>query len=134
MTISRYLDEVRRSDDDRARLLTKDVRDIRRDGRASNSIITTWQISFEHIRKVMPTATRLSSLMSFFDRQGISERLLCNWYQQDGSVESNFEDEIHALTNYSLVKMNADGKKFEMHRLVQLSTQKWLELYDELEE
>ncbi|ORY05389.1 hypothetical protein BCR34DRAFT_633083 [Clohesyomyces aquaticus] len=134
MTISRYLDEVRRSDHDRARLLTKDVRDSRRDGRASNLIIATWQISFEHIRKAMPTAARLLSLMSFFHRQGIPERLLCNRYQRDGGEESNFEDDIHALTNYSLVKMNADGNEFEMHRLVQFSTRKWLELYDELEE
>ncbi|KAF1954309.1 hypothetical protein CC80DRAFT_567449, partial [Byssothecium circinans] len=68
MSLSRYVDEVRRSDRDRARLLEKDVGDSRRDGRASNSIIATWQISFEHIRKQAPTAARLLSLMSLFDR------------------------------------------------------------------
>ena len=78
MTISRYLDEVCRSDYDRARLLKKDVGDSRRDGRVFNSIITTWQISFEYIRKEMPTAARLLSLMSLFDRQGIPESLLYN--------------------------------------------------------
>ena len=84
MTISRYLDEVRRSDHDRAHLLKKDVGDSRRDGRASNSIIATWQISFEHIQKEMPTAARLLSLISLFDRQGIPESLLYNRYQQIG--------------------------------------------------
>lgn len=29
--------------------------------------------------------------------------------------------------------MSADGSEFEMHRLVQFSTKKWLELSDELE-
>ena len=133
MTISRYLDEVRRSDHDRARLLNKDLRDSRRDGRASNSIIATWQISFEYIRKDMPTAARLLSLMSLFDRQGIPESLLHHRYQRDEDGEADFEDDIYTLTSYSLVEISADGKEFEMHRLVQFSTKKWLELYDELE-
>ena len=133
MTISRYLDEVRRSDHDRARLLKKDVGDSRRDGRASNSIIATWQISFEHIRKNIPTAARLLSLMSLFDRQGIPESLLHNRYQRDKDKEADFEEDIHTLTSYSLVEMNEDGNEFEMHRLVQFSTKKWLELYDELD-
>ena len=78
MTISRYLDEIYRSDHNRACLLKKDIGDSCRDGRASNLIIVTWQISFEHIRKNIPTAAWLLSLMSFFDRQGIPESLLYN--------------------------------------------------------
>jgi hypothetical protein len=111
MTISRYLDEIRRSDHDRARLLKKDVGDSRRDGRASNSIIATWQISFEHIRKKIPTAARLLSLMSLFDRQGIPESLLYNRYQRDEDKEADFEDDIHTLTSYSLVEINEDRER-----------------------
>jgi tetratricopeptide (TPR) repeat protein len=133
MTISRYLDKMRRSDHDQAQLLRKDVGDSRRDGRASNSIIATWQISFEHIRREMPAAARLLSLMSLFDRQGIPESLLHDQYGQDADAEADFEDDIHTLTSYSLVEMSADGSEFEMHRLVQYSTKKWLELCDELE-
>ncbi|XTI88858.1 hypothetical protein V2W45_1238678, partial [Cenococcum geophilum] len=133
MTISRYLDEIYRSDHDRARLLKKDIGDSRRDGRASNSIIATWQISFEHIRKNIPTAARLLSLMSLFDRQGIPESLLHNRYQRDEDKEADFEEDIHTLISYSLVEMNEEGNEFEMHRLVQFSTKKWLELYDELD-
>ncbi|KAF2195128.1 hypothetical protein K469DRAFT_538467, partial [Zopfia rhizophila CBS 207.26] len=134
MTVSRYVEEVRSSDHDRARLLRKDVGDSRRDGRASNSIIATWQISFEHIRTNMPTAARLLSLMSLFDRQGIPESLLHGRYQLDEDGEADFEDDIHTLTSYSLVDINADGREFEMHRLVQFSTKMWLELNDELEQ
>ncbi|PVH90979.1 hypothetical protein DM02DRAFT_509339, partial [Periconia macrospinosa] len=110
-----------------------DVGDSRRDGRASNSIIATWQISFEHIRTNMPTAAHLLSLMSLFDCQGIPESLLHDRYQLDEDGEADFEDDIHTLTSYSLVEMSADGRKFEMHRLVQFSTKTWLELNDELE-
>src|SRR4051794_9695752 len=63
ITISSYLDNLRRSDKDRA-ILLKDVGDVRRDGRAPNFIIATWQISFEHIRKESPVPARLLSLMS----------------------------------------------------------------------
>jgi hypothetical protein len=134
MTVSRYLDEVRRSDHDRARLLNKGIRDNRRDGRASNSIVATWHISFEHIRRKMPTAARLLSLMSYFDRQGIPASLLQSRYQRGEDGEADFEEDIHTLTSYSLVGMSVDGNEFEMHRLVQFSTKKWLELHDELEE
>ena len=133
MSVSRYAEEVRRSDDDPARLLNKDVGDSRRDGRASNSIITTWQVSFEYIRTNMPTAAWLLSLMSLFDRRGIPESLLRGRYKGHKDGEVDFEDDIHTLTGFSLVEMSTDGREFKMHRLVQFSTKKWLELYDELE-
>jgi hypothetical protein len=47
---------------------------------------------------------------------------------------ADFEDDIDVLTSFSLVEMSADGSEFEMHRLVQFSTKKWLELSNELEE
>jgi hypothetical protein len=62
ITVSTYLNELSKSDRDRASLLEKDVGDIRRDGRASNSIISTWQISFEHIREVRASAARLTDI------------------------------------------------------------------------
>jgi tetratricopeptide (TPR) repeat protein len=136
MTIARYLDELDKSDRGRAKLLKQDVGDSRRDGRASNSIIATWQISFEHIRRAAPAAARLLSLMSLFDRQGIPESLLRDRYAGDQDTEdADFDDDIYMLTSYSLVEMSsADGSEFAMHRLVQYSTKKWLELCSELEE
>lgn len=133
ITLSKYLHDLGTNDKDKASLLKKDVGDTRRDGRASNSVIATWQVSFEHIRRQWPSAARLLSLMSLFDRQGIPESLLRQSYQEDGEIEADFEDDISTLTSYSLVAMNTKGNEFEMHRLVQFSTKKWLELYDELE-
>lgn len=132
MSISRYLKDIRKSNHDRARLLEKDMGDSRRDGRASNSIIATWQISFIYLRERKPSAAQLLSLMSLFDRQGIPESLLQNTYRGNGN-EVDFEDDIHTLTSFSLVEMSADGSSFEMHGLVQFSTKKWLELCNELE-
>jgi tetratricopeptide (TPR) repeat protein len=132
-TVSRYLQDLRNGDRDRAKLLDMDIGDSRRDGTASNSIIATWKISFEHIRRERPSATRLLSLMSLFDRQGIPESLLGGRYQEDNDADYDFEDDLNTLTSFSLVATDVDGHQFEMHRLVQFSTRKWLELQGELE-
>lgn len=122
--MSRYVEEVRRSDHDRARLLKKDVGDSRRDGLASNSIIATWQISFKHIRTSTPTAAWLLSLVSLFDRQGIPESLLHDQYRGDEDGKTDFDDDIHTLTSFSLIEMSAGGREFEIHRPVQFLTKK----------
>ena len=132
-TVSTYLYDLRKGDGDRVKLLNMDIGDSRRDGRASNSIISTWQISFEHIHKSSPSATRLLSLMSLFDRQGIPESLLSGHYQEDNDTNSDFEEDLNTLLSFSLVATDIDGHQFEMHRLVQFSTRKWLELQGELE-
>ncbi|KAF2993771.1 hypothetical protein E8E13_002280 [Curvularia kusanoi] len=56
MTISSYLKEFRASDKGRKNLLNWDVGDLLRDESVSNSVVTTWQMSFEHIRQERPSA------------------------------------------------------------------------------
>jgi hypothetical protein len=92
-SISKYLEEFRRSERRKFSLLNWDKESLRRDRSASNSVIVTWQISFESIRSERPSAADLLSLMSFFDRQGIPEWLVRppnNIVSQDDSAgESN---------------------------------------------
>lgn len=76
MTIQGYLAEFRVNDKKRENLLHRDAGDLRRDASASNSVVTTWQISFERIRQERPSAADLLSLMSFFNPQGIPESIL----------------------------------------------------------
>ena len=132
MTVSKYLKDFHRSEKDRASLLNNVVRDRRRDGKASNSVLGTWQISFEYIRSDRPSAARLLSLMSFFDRQGIPEELITSRYEEDDSVV-DFEEDIEVLRSFSLVALGIKNDAFEMHRLVQFATRKWLEQRHELE-
>ncbi|KAK4674582.1 hypothetical protein QC763_0025790 [Podospora pseudopauciseta] len=67
----KYLTEFRKSEHRKSSLLQYDAGDLRRDGGASNAVLTTWQISFDYIRSKRRSAADLLSLMSFFDRQGI---------------------------------------------------------------
>jgi len=93
------------------------VGDSRRDCQASNSIIATWQISFEYIRTSTPTTAQLLSLMCLLDRQGIPESFLHDRYEVDPG-EADSDGDIHTLTSFSLVGISVNGCKFEMHRLV----------------
>lgn len=132
-TVSSYLRDIRKGSQNMTKLLQTDLGDTRRDGTASNSILSTWQLSFEHIRKERPSTTRLLSLMSCFNRQGIPDSLLDGSYSEFSDDNDNFEDDLSTLMAYSLVAADTDERHFQMHRLVQFSTIKWLELYGDLD-
>ncbi|KAK4446467.1 kinesin light chain [Podospora aff. communis PSN243] len=129
--------------------------DLRRDGGASNAILTTWEISFDYIRSKRPSAADLLSLMSFFDRQGIPGWVLkpsgtakdtvqvraeagdgesddssstTDDDTDDGAdeIDGIFEDDVAMLRDYCLITADDTGDEFEMHGLVQLSTRRWL--------
>lgn len=171
-TIAKYLVEFRESEKKSAKLLAHDSAELRRDGSASNAIMKTWQISFDHIREKQPSAADLLSLMSFFDRQSIPEAALniedeydsdcesdlasngdCDELANQATLtrlleakasrdtvaedsdsdsdlesvlESGFEEDIAVLRDYCLISARDTGTEFEMHRLVQLATKKWL--------
>ncbi|KAJ5922217.1 Tetratricopeptide-like helical [Penicillium verrucosum] len=75
-SVSQYLTDFQKSDREATKLLKKEAGHIYRDREAKNSILVTWQISFDYIRQTRPSAADLLSLMSFFDRQGIPEDLV----------------------------------------------------------
>ena len=75
-SVREYLQDFRKSDPKRVSLLRYEGGQLRRDWEANNSILITWQISFNCIQKIRPSAAELLSLMSFFDPQGIPETLL----------------------------------------------------------
>lgn len=88
--VLKYLENFHRSETSRASLLQRNVGDIRRDGEASHSVLITWQISFDQIRNERSSAANLLSLMSFFDRQGIPEFILRNYYKsQDTAADAD---------------------------------------------
>ncbi|KAH8649328.1 hypothetical protein BX600DRAFT_388594 [Xylariales sp. PMI_506] len=157
-SVQQYLSCFQENDRKKESLLNREGGQLRRDKDAKNSVITTWQISFEHIREMRPSAADLLSLMCFFDRQGIPGLLLRtdqpeapedtgkidteekaddNDEENDndetslsGSImtdeEDEFQEDIITLREYSFISESEDGKTFEIHRLIQLATRKWL--------
>ncbi|KAF2188819.1 hypothetical protein K469DRAFT_702535 [Zopfia rhizophila CBS 207.26] len=132
MTALGYLDEFRKNEKKKESLLNWDFGDLRRDLSASNSVVTTWQMSFERIRQERPSAADLLSLMSLFNPQGIPESVLRRYgekavgtYNRD-EPNDKFNEDFDTLQAYSLIAVTADNDVCEMHALVQFCTQVWL--------
>ncbi|PVI00780.1 TPR-like protein [Periconia macrospinosa] len=158
-SVRQYLDEFRKSEHKRTSLLIRNERQLRRDREAKNSILVTWQISFEHIQLTRPSAADLLSLMSFFDRQGIPAALLrgrgaqtdaseqqqqqeannppsgedSDTMSQSSEGDDKFEDDVVTLRNFCFISVERDSGNFRMHALVQLATRQWLKVHNQLE-
>ncbi|KAJ5564862.1 hypothetical protein N7513_001104 [Penicillium frequentans] len=141
-SVSQYLEKLRHSDRQATNLLTHEGIHMGRDWEAKNSILLTWQISFDHIRRVRRSAADLLSLMSFFDWQGIPEDLLRNQYTAknhevlDSSGDANkasgedtessseydldetFESDITTLRDYSFITASEHYSMSSEHGMV----------------
>jgi hypothetical protein len=82
LPIPEYLQELGSKDERDTNALEDEIPQLRRSAGRSNSIIKTWKITFEYVRKAMPSAARLLSLMCLFDRQDIPEALLQGRYSE----------------------------------------------------
>ncbi|KAJ4183504.1 hypothetical protein NW759_017073 [Fusarium solani] len=140
-SVQTYLDAFRESDKKKGSLLNRDVGDLRRDETVSNSVVTTWQVTFEQIRRERPSAAKLLSFMSLFNPQGIPEFVLHDYstdvtdnMDRDAEAESDdFEDDLDVLRGYSLVSVTAAQDVFEVHSLVQFCTRAWISMVDDAE-
>jgi len=144
-SIERYLNEL--SDQKKRNDLLKwDPKFHDRDEDASNSILLTWQISFEHLRDTSSSAARLLSVMSLCDRQAIPRILFCDTHEDwdDDTFRAElgetivfhdtFEDDVVALENFAFISPTGSGQTWQMHRLVQDATRLWLAGRNQLEE
>ncbi|KAF1966378.1 TPR-like protein [Bimuria novae-zelandiae CBS 107.79] len=148
VTIQDYLNEFRRSIKNGESLLNWDAGDLRRDRSASNSVVTTWQLTFECVRKERRSAADLLSLMCLFNPQAIPEFALRSYdrgmqkrirrvkyvflvpqYLKDrhrSDDEQAFHDDVAVLQAYSLVSATAEKEVLKMRPLVQHCTIAWL--------
>ena len=137
-TVASYVRELRMDDGKKATLLSQAAPELCREEHAANSILATWQISFEHIREQKPSAADLLSFMSFFNPQGIPEFMLRHFTDSSTIAEgkdnrengeNEFEEALDLLRSYSFMTTNLSGDVFEMHRLVQFATRIWLKSF-----
>lgn len=125
-----YLESLRASDEEVKELLDENLYDPGRDVEIRNSVFQTWKISFDRIRKQNLRAAEILSLMAVLDRQAIQDILV----RRDDDSKNDFTTAIGTLKAFSLISEEKRGAAFKMHRLVQLSTQRWLELEGVIEE
>lgn len=146
-TVKAYLEDFRSSDENMESLLNTDNGDLRRDPGVSNSVVITWQVTFDQIRKVNPSAADLLTYMSCFQPQKIPIFALggyqCSHDSSCGALSlykvpkptitnlggcfnyERFQRDLGLLMSYSLVSVTAKKDFCNLHPLVQFCTQKW---------
>lgn len=119
-----YLDLLRPGNVDTKDLLEEPYYDPGRDLEIQNSILLTLTLSFEQIKRQKPRAAEILSLMAILDRQAVADTLLRGANER----KVGFDTAIGTLKAFSLIAASGEGQHaFQMHRLVQIATQRWLE-------
>jgi len=114
------------SDKRRKALLSEQFCDIRREVDMTESILSTYFITFEQIKEQNPKGADLLRLIAFFDRQKIPEELFVKSGLEGMDHSIEFRKAIGALLSFSLVTRAEDMPVYELHRLVQHSIQVYL--------
>ena len=90
------------------------------------TIVTTWQISFDELKRRNEGAAKLLRLWGYLDNQELWFRLLQwagyesaapGWLRKIMATEISFLGTIDILLNYSLIERN-DGETYSMHTVV----------------
>ncbi|KAI6777532.1 uncharacterized protein J7T54_002730, partial [Emericellopsis cladophorae] len=135
VTLRSYLEEFNGGQKRKIGLLRSDKGDLGRYEGVSNSVLVTWQLTFDRIREDHPRAADLLALMSQFQSQNIPESMLHGYddtaadahsdqgdagvsVSDDGSRGLEFENDLDVLRSYSLVMVKTAGL-CDMHSLVQ---------------
>lgn len=130
MSPSVYLADFQASSESKASLLDKHMGDLRRDPSTANSIVTSWHITLEHIRRNRRSAADLLSFMSYFHPQRIPGRILRSYHRgKRGSnvADAELGDDLDTLRDFSLISVTANNDEYELHPLVQFCTRAQLE-------
>ncbi|GAB1319048.1 hypothetical protein MFIFM68171_09258 [Madurella fahalii] len=129
ITVSEYIRLLEKSDQNLVDLLSEEFETVGRDPESRRAVAETWILSFEQIQQQDPFASELLSLMSFFDRQSIPLQFLSNYSEKQdnralgGALQ--LTKALGVLKAFSLIVEDKDHE-FDIHRLVQLVTRKWL--------
>ncbi|MCJ1471288.1 hypothetical protein MMC07_009936 [Pseudocyphellaria aurata] len=131
--VTQYLDLLKNRTSDIPDILEESVDDPgrdREDREASNSVFLTWRISFDHISRQSERAADTLSLMAMLDRQAISLELLQRPEDKERPLE--LKAAISKLKAFAFIAEENVPSTYSLHRLVQISTQRWLDHHNRL--
>ncbi|KAL8340937.1 hypothetical protein RB601_006849 [Gaeumannomyces tritici] len=113
-SVRQYIAMLDESDDSLVDLLSKEFEAIDRESETPRAVMETWILTFRQIQKQNPFASKLLSLMSFFDRQAIPRQLLSIYVEQQRQELGGVADE-HANhdndTQQQSSRSNHEGKQ-----------------------
>jgi tetratricopeptide (TPR) repeat protein len=138
MTVARYLQLLRSTEQDVVALMSREFRDDTRYKGSANAVATTWVVSFSQIRERDAAAADLLAFMSCVEWKAIPRSLLPR-----AQVEWQMEEAIGTLCGYSFLARRGDSNSkeegqeeeeeeeireewYDIHRLVHLATRIWV--------
>ncbi|KAI1382616.1 uncharacterized protein F4822DRAFT_100890 [Hypoxylon trugodes] len=122
MLTSKYLQHCQSSDKTMVKLLSQDFEDRNRYKNINNPIATTWLISFNHISRDYPLATRYLRFICYLAEKDVPTSLL-----PPGEDELESDEAIGILKGYAFVIERKEPDSFDIHRLVRLAMRNWLQ-------
>jgi len=129
---SEYLELLNSTKQTRHDLLSTQFNDVHRvvpqsgESDMTESVLSTYYITFKQIEKQLPLAADFLRLVAFLDRQGVQEELLAASKLNDVDNKVLFRKAIGKLVDFSLVTRAEGGKMLALHRLVHLSIETYL--------
>lgn len=120
-TIRQYIDRYTTSDEYKIKLLGHEFMDSTRDSGTLESVLKTWILSFNIIKKESPNAADIMFLVSFLQNQSLPQALL----EAASEDELEFEDAIECLIGFSFLERETPAT-FRTHHMVQIATKLWL--------
>ncbi|KAJ6014335.1 Acyl transferase/acyl hydrolase/lysophospholipase [Penicillium herquei] len=108
-------------------LLSEDFEDRGRYNSIRNPVATTWLTSFDQIRKEYPTATDTLAVMACLSSRDIPISLLpfCDKVEQQRI--------LGLLEAYSLIRIQPNRQRLDLHRLVHLAMRNSMRVYGSLQ-
>ncbi|KAK3347075.1 hypothetical protein B0T25DRAFT_293932 [Lasiosphaeria hispida] len=128
-SIGQFLDDLNRASvDELVELLSEGVDTWGREEDAPRSIVEMYLLSFQDVQQKNSFAGDCLLLMSLFDREDIPREFLAIFSKrrlEKESIGMDLTQALGLLINFSLIKPDSPNE-FDMHRLEQILTQRWL--------
>ncbi len=122
VSIADYLGLLRGTEQDIISLMSRQFHDSTRYRGSQSAVATTWLVSFDQIRKSDSAAADLLSFMSRIEPKAIPRSIL-----PGPESEEQMEHAIGTLCAYAFLVRRGESKIFDMHSLVHLATQIWVQ-------
>ncbi|KAK8021959.1 hypothetical protein PG993_012726 [Apiospora rasikravindrae] len=121
VSLTRYLELLRGTEQDMTSLLSREFADITRYRGSQNAIAATWIVSFDQIQDMDPEAASLLTFISCIEPKDIPRSILPSF-----DSDEKLDHAIGTLCGYSFLAYQEASGMYDMHRLVHVATRVWL--------
>ena len=120
LSLAGYIENFNSTRACQRRLLAQPFNDLRREA-SSETILTTFSITFRQVQEQSPLSSSLLKLIACIDRQNIPHKLLAESGLKGADDEIILGEAISKLLNFSLLTVLEHGSAYEIHSLVHIS-------------